>query len=245
MESLQYDGTRYTLTVFEKADGTLAEDLHPADWTDTLFQSIGRAAGRLHRISKGYVPSASSLTRAHWFDSYEIRMALRLLANSRDPARDFLTSLMDELRQLPDRPDEYGMIHDDLHFANFLITPGQQVIIIDYDDCGYGWYAMDVAMALFDVLVLYNPADDITGQVFARRFMLNYLEGYRSENAISLFWQCQIPHFLKLKELCIYPTLIGHPEITQPDTWVGRFMRDRPCRIAANLPYVDLDFSNL
>ena len=27
MESLQYDGTRYTLTAFEKADGTLAEEI--------------------------------------------------------------------------------------------------------------------------------------------------------------------------------------------------------------------------
>jgi Ser/Thr protein kinase RdoA (MazF antagonist) len=124
-------------------------------------------------------------------------------------------------------------------------SSGHQVTIVDFDDCGFGWFAMDVAMALFDVLVLYDPPNDADAQHFARRFLSQYLNGYRLENDISPYWQAQIPRFLKLKELCIYATLIGHPEIGQTESWVGRFMRGRSSRVAANIPYVDIDYINI
>src|SRR4030042_5604443 len=104
---------------------------------------------------------------------------------------------------------------------------------------------MDIAMALFDVLVLYNATNETENRHFAQRFIGNYLSGYRQENDLSQFWQNQLPHFLKLKELCIYATLIGHSDVALPDTWVGRFMRGRTERVANDIPYVDIDFTTL
>jgi len=245
MENLNQYGTRYTLTAFEKVEGTLAEDIPSAEWTDALFQSIGQAAGKLHRISKRYQPSRKALSRPQWFDSYEIHEAINLFAKSSDPAGGKLAALIDELKSLTTEAMDFGLIHDDLHFANVLIQPDGRVTIIDFDDCVYGWYATDVAMALFDVLVLYNPCDEAESERFANRFMANYLSGYRQENELSLFWQSQMPGFLKLKELCIYATLIGHTDIDLPDSWVGRFMRGRDVRVANDIPYVDVDFTTL
>jgi len=245
LENLMHYGIRYTLTAFEKADGTLAENVPSSEWTDELFRSIGMAAGKLHAISKHYRPSRLSLTRPQWFDSYEIHEATDLLAASADPAREKLATLIAELHCLPFSSIDFGLIHDDLHYANFLIHPDGSVTIIDFDDCVYGWFAMDVSMALFDVLVLYNAPNEKESQHFAQRFIINYLSGYRQENNLSLFWQSQLPRFLKLKELCIYATLIDHQDVTLPDSWVGRFMRDRSTRIANDLPYVDVDFTAL
>jgi Ser/Thr protein kinase RdoA (MazF antagonist) len=287
LERLTHYGTRYILTAFEKADGILAENIRPSEWSDELFHSIGRAAGKMHHISASYHPSRHSLTRPKWFDSYEIHDATAKLASTTDPAREKLANLINELQQLPTSPTDFALIHDDLHFANFLIQPngepiiidsnivggdclvgqsaknvtmtdsnivggdcinGRSVInvtIIDFDDCAYGWFAMDVAMALFDVLVLYNPSSEADSQHFARVFLSNYLNGYRQENDLSPFWQSQIPKFLKLKELCIYATLIGHADISLPATWVGRFMRGRAEHIASDLPYVNIDFGSL
>ena len=245
LENLVQDGTRYTITAFENTEGTLAENIPPSEWTDDLFNRVGRAAGKLHRVSKSYQPSLPGFSRPIWFESYEVNEATSLLAGTSDPAREKLAILIAELKLLPTQPSEFGLIHDDLHFANFLIQPDGQVSIIDFDDCGYGWYAMDVAMALFDVLVLANLTDEDERQRFAHRFMSSYLAGYRQENTLPSFWLSQVPRFLKLKELCIYPTLIGHAETAQPGSWVGRFMCGRSARIANDLPYVDIDFTSL
>jgi Ser/Thr protein kinase RdoA (MazF antagonist) len=160
LENLEHDGKRYTLTAFEKAEGTLAENIPPAQWTDDLFSNIGSAVGKFHRISRCYQPSRPALTRPIWFDSYEILEATNLLATSSDPAREKLSSLVNELKHLPSSPDCFALIHDDLHFANFLIQTDSQVTIIDFDDCVYGWFAMDVSMALFDILVLDNSTNE-------------------------------------------------------------------------------------
>jgi amicoumacin kinase len=245
LERLEHDGKYYTVTAFEKAEGTLAEDIPPGEWTNDLFRSIGASVGRFHRISAKYTPSSAALTRPHWYDSYEIHEALRLMPLPDDPVHEKITRLLDKLHLLPISPDAYGMIHDDLHFANFLILPGGQLAIIDFDDCGYGWFAIDVAMALFDVLVLYNPSNESAKQQFALQFMENYLAGYRQEKALPPFWLNQLPHYLKLKELCIYADLVANQVSGTPDSWVGRFMRSRDERVANDVPYVDINFSAL
>ncbi len=242
LESVELWGERYTVTAFAKAEGTLAETIAPGEWNDQLFSSIGAAVGKFHRISKTYPPAHPAFSRPHWFESSEIFSAQEHLQDLSDPAKVKLARLVDQLRHLPVCADAYGLIHDDLHFANFLVRPDGQVTIIDFDDCGYGWFAMDVAMALFDVLVLFNAADDKESQAFASEFFCNYLAGYRKEFELSTYWQAQIPLFLKLKELCIYADLLGHPDTNKPATWVGNFMRDRARRIADDLPYVDIPF---
>ena len=245
LERVRHYGTVYNMTAFEKAEGILAENIPISEWSTELFQSIGKAAGMLHRISAGYKPSRPSRTRPEWFDSYEIHNAIEKLAESSDPAREILANLIQELQLLPKPSADYGMIHEDLHYANFLIQADGNVTIIDFDDCSYGWYAMDVAMALFDVLVLYNASSEEESQHFAREFLSSYLKGYRLEKDLPLFLQCQIPKFLKLKELCIYADLVGLSETAQQDSWVGRFMHNRATRIADGTPYVDIDFREL
>ena len=245
LEHLEFEHQRYNLTAFEKATGTLAEDIPPSAWTDDLFRSIGSAVGKFHHISSGYQPGFPGFNRPHWFDSYEVQDAFRRFADSSDPTVDRLRHLIHELRLQPTSAEDYGLIHEDLHFANFLVGEGGLVTVIDFDDCAYGWFAIDIAMALFDVLVLYNAGDETESQHFARRFMTAYLSGYRREFNLTANWLSQIPRFLKLKELCVYATLVGHPDIALPDTWVGRFMRNRAERIAFDLPYVDIDFSTL
>jgi Ser/Thr protein kinase RdoA (MazF antagonist) len=245
LEQLEQDGNTYNVMAFTEAQGRLAERMQPKEWTDELFQSIGRAVGKMHAVSKRYHPSLPSYRRPQWFDSNEIHEATSRLSAFSDAGRDKLAALVEELRQLPASPDDFGMIHDDLHFANFIVQQTRKITIIDFDDCVYGWFCMDAAMALFDVLVLYNAKTDKENRDFAKNFMHQYLCGYRQENELSPFWQIQLPHFLKLKELCVYAPLIGHPDINQPDSWVGRFMRGRAERIANDEPYVDIDFSRL
>jgi Ser/Thr protein kinase RdoA (MazF antagonist) len=242
---IEFGGKSYITTAFEKADGTLAENIPPAEWSAELYHSIGKAVGKFHRLSAGYRISRPERTRPHWYESNEIHEATAKLASTSDPARQKLNDLLGQIRHLPSPPADFGLIHDDLHFANFLVCVDGTVTIIDFDDCQYGWFVMDIAMALFDVLVLYNASTDAQSQRFAKTFLSNYLAGYRSEKEPPQYWLHQLPLFLKLKELCIYASLLGHPDINLPGSWVGNFMRGRAERITGDLTYVDIDFSSL
>lgn len=47
-------------------------------------------------------------------------------------------------------PERLGMIHADLHFGNFVARPGG-LGAIDFDDCGHGFQAYDLAVPLIQI----------------------------------------------------------------------------------------------
>ena len=131
--------------------------------------------------------------------------------------------------------------HLDLYFVNFYLEQKKRRIsFLDFDYCAYGWYLMDVAMLLFDILVLYREPDT---ERFAGRFLENFLLGYNAQKALDLFWIEQLPHFLKLLEIGVYlmPYRSYKPETA--DQWVSSFMPGRRARIEEERAYVDLDFN--
>lgn len=44
-------------------------------------------------------------------------------------------------------PERFGLVHADLRLANLLLH-GDEVGVIDFDDCGYGWYMYDLGSSL-------------------------------------------------------------------------------------------------
>lgn len=44
-------------------------------------------------------------------------------------------------------PERFGLIHADMRLANLLLD-GDEVSVIDFDDCGFGWYMYDLGSAL-------------------------------------------------------------------------------------------------
>jgi Ser/Thr protein kinase RdoA (MazF antagonist) len=53
-------------------------------------------------------------------------------------------------RELGEGPEEFGLIHADLHQENYLFHRGQ-VRAIDFDDCGWGHFAYDLAVTLSEL----------------------------------------------------------------------------------------------
>jgi Ser/Thr protein kinase RdoA (MazF antagonist) len=47
-------------------------------------------------------------------------------------------------------PQKQGLIHADLHFDNVLVSQGD-LAVIDFDDCGFGFHAYDLAVNLGSV----------------------------------------------------------------------------------------------
>ena len=243
VEAIEQEEGPFLATAVRKAPGILAEELPYEQWSDALFRAWGRTAGKMHAIAQTYAPEDPALRRPEWDQggncfSSTIPDALANTAIAHHHAQVRAT-----LSTLPKDPSSHGMIHTDFHAANFFVEPETGVItVFDFDDCSRGWYAMDIAMALFDVLVVYPRQDRLA---FAEHFLGQYIEGYLLEEPLDAFWVAQLPHFLKLLEINIYTQVYAGHDPADTTSWVGKFLaHDRKGRIERGEPYVDLDFSN-
>jgi Ser/Thr protein kinase RdoA (MazF antagonist) len=53
------------------------------------------------------------------------------------------------MAELGSQSDAFGLIHADLHLENALFD-GDAVRVIDFDDCGFGYWLYDIAVPLWD-----------------------------------------------------------------------------------------------
>lgn len=242
IECIEQDET-YLAVVFEKATGMLAEELPFQQWSPALYRAVGRAAGKLHAVARTYTPPAGLLPRPQWDQGGSYYRPVAGCEPDQAAALYEQRKVLERVEALPRAADSYGLIHADFHYANFFVDPAKgTVTIFDFDDCCYGWFAMDTAMILFDLLVLYPHYDK---EVFALRFLSSYLEGYRAESPLDAFWLAQLPHFLKLLETGIYLQVYRQHDPADSSSWVGRFMTGRKRRIEQGVPYVDIAFASL
>jgi len=223
---------------FTRAVGILSEELSLDQWDEGQFQMLGRSIGKVHALAHDYVPS-KEMSYPDWESggnlfSDQIRNELWL--------KEKRSRVLEHIRSLPRPKDAYGLIHCDLHFGNFFLdVPGQKITLIDFDDCAYGWFVMDIAVLLFDILVLYTGNHK---NEYGRYFLRNFLAGYLAENPLSNFWLERLPLFLKLLEINVYDVVAkSYPD--EADEWVMKFMSGRKERLENDIPYVDLDFEKL
>lgn len=243
IEVVPAGGQTYLAGAAQKAPGVLAEGMAPESWSAELFQALGRTVGKCHHIAQQYKPVAA-LKRPEWDQLTNCFNPLDRLAATDPWLLEKRSRVLSSIQVLPKTPAAYGLTHMDLHFGNFFIeTANQQVTLFDFDDCAYGWYIMDIAMLLFDVLVVYNEPDR---EEFGKKFLTNLLRGYLPNMPESAFWVKQLPQFLKLLEISLFITLYrGDEAIPEDDSWVGKFLRGRKERVLNDMPYVDLDFETV
>lgn len=79
-----------------------------------------------------------------------------------------------DLHRLDRSPANYGPIHADLTMENVLVSAGR-VSVIDFDDCGEGWYLFDLATACF-FLTGHPRGDGLVAAV---------LDGYRAQRPLT------------------------------------------------------------
>lgn len=77
---------------------------------------------------------------------------LALLGRARDAA-------LDTLREASRAPDSWGLVHADLRPGNLLLDGDDHVTLIDFDDCGFSWFVLDLAAALSYVEHLPDAPD--------------------------------------------------------------------------------------
>jgi len=223
---------------YTRAEGVLSEEIPLDGWDDSQFQMLGRSIGKVHAVARGYVPS-HEVSYPDWEAGGNL---FNRQIKNESWLKDKQVQLLEQVRALPKPTDAYGLIHCDLHFGNCCVgTRKQTVTLIDFDDCAYGWFVMDIAILLFDILVLYAGKDkDAYGSNFLRLF----LTGYLIENPMTVFWLEQLPLFLKLLEINVY-NLVAKFFPDDADEWVLKFMSGRKERLENDTPYLNVDYSML
>jgi Ser/Thr protein kinase RdoA (MazF antagonist) len=120
------------------------------------FMALGQAVARLHTFSAGWQPPAG-FTRPHWdWDSqlggsmFRHPMAdvvATIPEKFQQPFNTISSEAKDAMERLGKGPDAYGLIHADLYPENILFKDGR-ALPIDFEDCGYGYWMWDIAIAL-------------------------------------------------------------------------------------------------
>ncbi len=198
IEAIHREEGDWLAVVQTKAAGVLSEEWPLEKWDAGLFEALGRAVGRMHAAARQYIPAAD-MSRPDWEQCSNLFNVKRF---SEPWLEKKAAGVRKKIHALPKNQENYGMIHADLHFGNFIVdVPAKAVTIIDFDDICAGWYIMDLAMLLFDVLVLYEGPDRET---FALEFFQPLLNGYCQVNNLDRFLLAQIPLFTKLLEINLY-----------------------------------------
>jgi Ser/Thr protein kinase RdoA (MazF antagonist) len=120
------------------------------------FYRLGQLVAKLHHHSQHWAPSFE-LNRP-FYDSTGVLSADSVAGPDgatykQLPAdvRGHLQTLHEQLQEVEQRlgksSDRFGLIHSDLSFGNVLFTE-EEVLPIDFDDCGFGHYLYDLAVVL-------------------------------------------------------------------------------------------------
>lgn len=229
-------GEHFLATAFVKASGRPPQS---ADETPAFFERYGQAIGRMHRLTKAYVPTQPAW-RPHWDDPI-MQDLDGFLPPSEALAQQKLQAQIEHLRQLPRVPDSYGLVHQDAHGGNFFVDAAGALTFFDFDDCCYTWFVADIAIVLFYAAVGKDDAS-----AFTRRFLPHFLRGYQRENSFPTEWFAQIPHFLKLRELELYALIHRSHDVNNLTHWWDiRYMAGRKARIENDVPFIESDFAGL
>ncbi|VEP14276.1 conserved hypothetical protein [Hyella patelloides LEGE 07179] len=174
------EGDRYA-ALFSYAEGSIPlGDLNP-----TQSNIFGQTLGKLHDIGLDFAYHAppKALTLEYLLDSSITAIAPFLRENHQD--LDYLKQKVHDIKEqlvdLPQKSPYWSVCWGDPHSGNAHFTPDNQITIFDFDQCGYGWRAFDVAKFLQVSLR--------TG--ISRNIRDAFFEGYKAVNSLTdKEWNC-------------------------------------------------------
>ncbi|TQS43576.1 phosphotransferase enzyme family protein [Cryptosporangium phraense] len=177
------------------------------------FEPLGALTARMHQHARGWA-RPPGFVRFHWD-------APAAFGSSDGPGRwgDWRASpgvgsaelavlerlestLRDRLKRFGRSPERYGLIHADLRLANLLASP-DGVSVIDFDDCGFGWYLYDLGAALSFVEHLPEVPEVIDA----------WVRGYRSVAPLSAEDEAEIWTFVLFRRLLLTAWIGSHSTV--------------------------------
>lgn len=130
------------------------------------------------------------------------RNSPRLTATSEAVMQRLEETITLRLNAFGSGPERYGLIHADMRLANLLVHEGS-TRLIDFDDCGFGWYLYDFATGVS--FMEDHP------QVPALK--LAWVKGYRKIRNLSAKEEQEIDTFVMLRRMALCAWIGSHSEV--------------------------------
>jgi Ser/Thr protein kinase RdoA (MazF antagonist) len=103
-------------------------------------------------------------------------------------------------------PRRVGLIHADLHLGN-LVWQNGEFAAIDFDDCGTGFYAYDLVMAMIEIENIFWK-----DEVKKDKFKKILIDGYRSQRPWDAADDEFLKHLLNIRSLVILRWLLARSD---------------------------------
>ena len=181
----------------------------PGAGLTTGFRELGAISARLHAHARRWRPPHGFIrkrwdfettlgARPHWGDW---RAAPGLTADGRAVLERACAALRPRLAAWGQGAERWGLIHADLRLANLLVDRGR-IAVIDFDDCGFGWFLYDFAAA-----ISFIETDPQVPELQAA-----WVEGYRTVAPLGAAAVAMLADFIVLRRLLLTAWLASHPE---------------------------------
>ncbi|MHC9296199.1 phosphotransferase enzyme family protein [Mycobacterium sp. LTG2003] len=206
--SVDADGTTRHIVHFDMVGGAEPDE---SSLTVHDFHTLGRITAALHEHSQRWTRPAGfgrfSWDWEHslgdqprwgrWQDAEGVGPAeIRLLERAQNLLRQ-------RLEKYGTTPDRYGLIHADLRLANLLVDPDaaeSPITVIDFDDCGFGWYFYD-----FGTAVSFIEDDPALAD-----WQAAWVEGYRARRELPAADEEMLASFVLLRRLLLLAWMGSH-----------------------------------
>jgi len=176
------------------------------------FKTLGQITARLHEHGRSWAPPPGFKRKvwglegclgpsAYWGDWRRAASVHALGSEGRGILERLDAALRARLAAYGSGNDRFGLIHADLRLANLLVD-GTRVWVIDFDDCGFGWFIYDFAAAVSSLEA--SPSLDAWSAA--------WVEGYRTVSPLSDADVGMIPVFVMLRRLMLVAWLSTHAE---------------------------------
>lgn len=238
-EVVEYSDLTYTVTSFVKAEGRKIG--YPECLSDTkLYYNLGQITGKIHALSKKYIPKDETTRRHDWSQNYYLQNVEKFVPLSQPQIHIACQKLIEKIKNsLPKDINSYGLIHGDIGVGNFVINQ-RGITLFDFEDAQYSWFVEDISIPLYYLVYVYGGEEGKKDrETQALRFLEHYMKGYYQENSIDEFWLKQIPLFLKLREIIVYTGMYRSTELTQMNQWGLDFISESKVRIENSIPIVN------
>ncbi|NJM65102.1 MAG: phosphotransferase [Acaryochloris sp. RU_4_1] len=141
------EGKRYA-ALFDFAPGQIPL----GDLNQTQGQKLGETIGRLHQVATDFHSRAyrQPLTLDYLLD--DSLDAIAPFLHHRPQDHEYLIEAITEIKQklqgMPKNPPFWSVCWGDPHSGNVHFTEDNQVTLFDFDQCGHGWRAFELAKFL-------------------------------------------------------------------------------------------------